>query len=84
MTMLMIVVVVSSILLLHKPSWCWFGLTFDFRIQVVIVLFSILGSLQTPRTYCAANTEDLETVTHYIHNLYPSAEMMASGVSMGG
>ncbi|KAH0617784.1 hypothetical protein JD844_016371 [Phrynosoma platyrhinos] len=41
-------------------------------------------NLLTPRTYCAANTEDLETVVHYIHNLYSSAALMASGVSMGG
>ncbi|OXB58414.1 hypothetical protein ASZ78_007782 [Callipepla squamata] len=41
-------------------------------------------SLQTPRTYCAANTEDLEAVIHHIHDLYPSAPFMAAGVSMGG
>lgn len=41
-------------------------------------------SLQTPRTYCAANTEDLEAVIHHIHNLQPSAPFMAAGVSMGG
>ncbi|XP_053099083.1 phospholipase ABHD3 [Hemicordylus capensis] len=41
-------------------------------------------NLLTPRTYCAANTEDLETVIHYIHNLYSSALFMAAGVSMGG
>ncbi|XP_033010913.1 phospholipase ABHD3 [Lacerta agilis] len=41
-------------------------------------------NLLTPRTYCAANTEDLETVIHYVHNLYSSALLMAAGVSMGG
>ncbi|KAF7246325.1 Phospholipase ABHD3, partial [Varanus komodoensis] len=38
----------------------------------------------TPRTYCAANTEDLETVIHYAYSLYSSAMLMAAGVSMGG
>ncbi|XP_068860697.1 phospholipase ABHD3 isoform X4 [Aphelocoma coerulescens] len=40
--------------------------------------------LLTPRTYCAANTEDLEAVIHYVHSLHPSAPFMAAGVSMGG
>ncbi|NXA78673.1 ABHD3 Phospholipase, partial [Thryothorus ludovicianus] len=40
--------------------------------------------LLTPRTYCAANTEDLEAVIHHVHSLHPSAPFMAAGVSMGG
>ncbi|KAM4705978.1 phospholipase ABHD3 [Rhinophrynus dorsalis] len=40
--------------------------------------------LLTPRTYCAANTEDLETVISHVHNMYPKSRLMAAGVSMGG
>lgn len=39
---------------------------------------------QTPRTYCAANTEDLETVIEHIQRNYEAAPVMAAGVSMGG
>ncbi|KAB5578963.1 hypothetical protein PHYPO_G00188520 [Pangasianodon hypophthalmus] len=40
--------------------------------------------LLTPRTYCAANTEDLETVIEHVNNTYPTSPIMAAGVSMGG
>ncbi|XP_062918662.1 phospholipase ABHD3 isoform X1 [Mobula hypostoma] len=40
--------------------------------------------LLTPRTYCAANTEDLEMVILHVRNAFPEAPLMAAGVSMGG
>ncbi|KAI4879834.1 hypothetical protein NFI96_016478 [Prochilodus magdalenae] len=40
--------------------------------------------LQTPRTYCAANTEDLEMVIEHVQKTHPAAPIMAAGVSMGG
>ncbi|XP_060900932.1 phospholipase ABHD3 isoform X2 [Labrus mixtus] len=41
-------------------------------------------TLLTPRTYCAANTEDLETVIEHIQKNNEAAPIMAAGVSMGG
>uniref|UniRef100_A0A2K5P4S2 Abhydrolase domain containing 3, phospholipase n=1 Tax=Cercocebus atys TaxID=9531 RepID=A0A2K5P4S2_CERAT len=40
-------------------------------------------NLLTPRTYCCANTEDLETVIHHVHSLYPSAPFLAAGTEAG-
>ncbi|KAI5626472.1 phospholipase ABHD3 [Silurus meridionalis] len=40
--------------------------------------------LLTPRTYCAANTEDLEMVIEHVSKTYPSSPITAAGVSMGG
>ncbi|XP_051556807.1 phospholipase ABHD3 [Myxocyprinus asiaticus] len=40
--------------------------------------------LLTPRTYCAANTEDLEIVVDHVHKTIERAPLMAAGVSMGG
>ncbi|XP_038665135.1 phospholipase ABHD3 isoform X2 [Scyliorhinus canicula] len=40
--------------------------------------------LLTPRTYCAANTEDLETVISHVQKTFVEAPLMAAGVSMGG
>ncbi|XP_077072391.1 phospholipase ABHD3 [Siphateles boraxobius] len=40
--------------------------------------------LLTPRTYCAANTEDLEMVIEHVQQTIDNAPLMAAGVSMGG
>lgn len=41
-------------------------------------------ALKTPRTYCAANIEDLTEVIEYVHEKYPNAPLAATGISMGG
>uniref|UniRef100_W5M1C3 Phospholipase ABHD3 n=2 Tax=Lepisosteus oculatus TaxID=7918 RepID=W5M1C3_LEPOC len=40
--------------------------------------------LLTPRTYCAANTEDLEAAIAHIQSITSAAPLVAAGVSMGG
>lgn len=39
--------------------------------------------LWTSRTYCAANTEDLEFVVKHLNKILPSAPVMGIGVSLG-
>jgi predicted alpha/beta-fold hydrolase len=44
-----------------------------------------VGSLfQTPRTYDAANFEDLSEVVKHVKSLNPGIPIAATGVSMGG
>ncbi|KAE8605740.1 hypothetical protein XENTR_v10015304 [Xenopus tropicalis] len=40
--------------------------------------------LLTPRTFCAANTDDLSVVVSHVHKQFPDAPVVAVGVSLGG
>ncbi|KAK4296341.1 hypothetical protein Pmani_031159 [Petrolisthes manimaculis] len=40
--------------------------------------------LKTARTYCAANSDDLEEAIEHIRSLHPNAPLMATGISLGG
>jgi predicted alpha/beta-fold hydrolase len=40
--------------------------------------------LQTPRTYNAANFEDLSEVVRHVKSIHPGIPLAATGVSMGG
>lgn len=42
------------------------------------------AKLKTPRTFCAANTEDLEFVIGHLHKTKPGIPLIAVGVSLGG
>lgn len=39
---------------------------------------------QTPVTYCAADTSDLERVVQHVKGLYADAPVLGAGVSLGG
>ncbi|XP_074057628.1 phospholipase ABHD3 [Macrotis lagotis] len=71
-----------------KESYILHMIQFSEELGYRCVVFNNRGvsgeNLLTPRTYCCANTEDLETVIHHVHSLYPSAPFLAAGVSMGG
>ena len=52
------------------------------------VVFNFRGrgghAITTPRTYCASKYDDLNHVLEHIRLLYPSAPVMAVGISLGG
>jgi len=52
------------------------------------VVFNFRGrgglGLKTPRTYSAANSDDLAEVLDHIKNIYPDAPVVAVGISLGG
>lgn len=50
----------------------------------VILLLSLLPPPQTPVTYSAASTADLEHVVKHVKGLYPRAPVLGAGVSLGG
>ena len=40
--------------------------------------------VKSPRTYCAANSEDLSEILDFINKTYPRAPVIALGISLGG
>lgn len=58
------------------------------RTKARCVVFNNRGrggiELKTPRTYCAANSDDLEEAIDYIRGKFPDAPLMATGISLGG
>ncbi|XP_049814257.1 phospholipase ABHD3 [Schistocerca nitens] len=58
------------------------------KLGLRVVVFNNRGlggiSLKTPRTYCAANCEDLSAVIHHVQTLNPNVPLAATGISMGG
>lgn len=42
------------------------------------------GALKTPRTYCAANTDDVELTVNHVRSYCPDKPLIGYGVSFGG
>ena len=51
------------------------------------VVFNFRGrgglGLKSPRTYCAANSDDLSEILDHLHHQYPGAPVVAVGISLG-
>ena len=58
------------------------------KVGIRCVIFNNRGlggvELKTPRTYCAANSDDLSEVIEHVKKIYPHVPLGASGISMGG
>jgi len=58
------------------------------QVKARVVVFNFRGrggmGLKSPRTYCAANSEDLSEILEFIKTTYPKAPLVALGVSLGG
>ncbi|XP_031844691.1 abhydrolase domain containing Hydr1 isoform X2 [Nomia melanderi] len=58
------------------------------KVGIRCVIFNNRGlggvELKTPRTYCAANSDDLSEVIEHVRKLYPHVPLGATGISMGG
>jgi len=52
------------------------------------VVFNFRGrgglGLKSPRTYCAANSDDLSEILDHLNKNYPNAPVVAVGISLGG
>ncbi|KAG7166821.1 Phospholipase ABHD3-like 1 [Homarus americanus] len=69
----------------------WLETTSEVDQPIIIILPGLTGSSQseyvksfTARTYCAANSDDLEEAIEHIRAKFPKAPLMATGISLGG
>ena len=57
------------------------------EVKARVVVFNFRGrggqGLKTPRTYCAANSDDLSEILEFLKKNYPEAPLVALGISLG-